>query len=82
MLQKLYDKEHLHIQTFDQVLTLAKTLEGAKASVFATRERTDGQREMHSHVTRKVKENDKLEYHELSKAHNSVGVGVGEKKRF
>ena len=52
MLQKLYEKENLLTLTLDQVLTLARTLKGAKESVIATRDRSDGQREM-PYVTRK-----------------------------
>ena len=43
MLQKLYEKEDLFTQTLDQVLTLVRTLEGAKESVITTRDRSDGQ---------------------------------------
>ena len=37
-LQKMYEKEDLLMQTLDEVILLAKTLEGARDSVMATRE--------------------------------------------
>ena len=41
MLQKFYEKEDLLTQTLDQVLTFARTLEGARDSVMVTRENRD-----------------------------------------
>ncbi len=40
ILQKMYEKEDLLTQPLDNVIFLAKTLEGARHSVMATREAT------------------------------------------